>query len=559
MVPIQIPQDLMIDVALNPSFIATFTLFIALLLVGTIGIGKLCKRFFNLPIIAGQILGGILLGPSFLNVTHWDIFRLPLSLMDRTSNQVFVFLSSDIFLLFICAISSAITVAYLLWVAGYETDIKDMMKVGVTATSAGFLGAIMPIAIIVGLAYVFSPYSSLVRPIGLGLIFSATSVSIPIAMLVAQQKMHLRTSKATLGAAIIDDILAVLFLSLFMVALQTGFLGKAITLPGVRTASLGESLGRMVIAFVVLFIVGYKVLPKISQWLQKVQYAHLVAPFALCAMLFYFSFAELFGGLAGITGAYFAGLFHRNGDERHRAERTLSPFINAVLLPLFLGSIGLQVNLRLLSLVEWSWVFGLLIIAIFSKMIGTYMAIGLSNLSGRRDNNKKWTSLEGYIFGASMVARGEVGLVVATILRGTQLISDSFYVISVVVIVLTTIATPIMLSIGFYLQEQRKAEPKEEHEDEAFVGNFSIIGNRQMFDVIAWLLEHTYHIGTAVSMSEGHRILDLEGKKVRIVLAPERGIYIKGDKSEIEQILVLISDSLRDELSRMPRQVDSVQ
>ena len=273
-------------------------------------------------------------------------------------------------------------------------------------------------------------------------------------------------------------------------------------------------------------------------------------------MLFYFSFAELFGGLAGITGAYFAGLFHRKGDGRHRAERTLSPFINAILLPLFLGSIGLQVNLQILTLVEWLWVVGLLLIAIFSKLIGTYMAIGLSNLSGRR-GNKKWSLLEGYIFGASMVARGEVGLVVATILRGTQLIPDSFYVISVVVIVLTTIATPIMLSIGFSMQEQRKAEPKEAHDDEAFLGNFAVIGNSQMFNIIASLLEHAYHIGTAVSMSEGHRILDLEGKKVRIVLTPERGIYIKGEKGEIEQILTLVSDSLRDELSRMPRQVDA--
>ncbi|HBR70895.1 TPA: hypothetical protein DIC20_02230 [Candidatus Dependentiae bacterium] len=556
MAPIQIPQDLMIDVALNPTFIATFTLFIALLLVGTIGIGKLCKRFFNLPIIAGQILGGIVLGPSLLDISHWNIFKLPLALMDHASQQVFVFLSADIFLLFVCAISSAITVAYLLWVAGYETDIKDMMKVGVTATSAGFLGAIMPIIMIVSLAYVFFPSLSLVMPIGLGLIFSATSVSIPVAMLVAQQKMHLRTSKATLGAAIIDDILAVLFLSLFMVALQTGLLGKAISLPGVHTASLGVSLGKMVIAFVVLFVVGYKLLPKISEWLQKAQYAHLIAPFALCMMLFYFSFAELFGGLAGITGAYFAGLFHRKGDGRHRAERTLSPFINAILLPLFLGSIGLQVNLQILTLVEWLWVVGLLLIAIFSKLIGTYMAIGLSNLSGRR-GNKKWSLLEGYIFGASMVARGEVGLVVATILRGTQLIPDSFYVISVVVIVLTTIATPIMLSIGFSMQEQRKAEPKEAHDDEAFLGNFAVIGNSQMFNIIASLLEHAYHIGTAVSMSEGHRILDLEGKKVRIVLTPERGIYIKGEKGEIEQILTLVSDSLRDELSRMPRQVDA--
>ena len=101
MIPIQIPQDLMIDVALNPSFIATFTLFVALLLIGTIGIGKLCKRFFKLPVIAGQIIGGILLGPSLLDISHWNVFKMPLELVDHTSKQVFVFLASDIFLLFV--------------------------------------------------------------------------------------------------------------------------------------------------------------------------------------------------------------------------------------------------------------------------------------------------------------------------------------------------------------------------------------------------------------------------------------------------------------------------
>jgi len=555
MIPIQIPQDLMIDVALNPSFIATFTLFVALLLIGTIGIGKLCKRFFKLPVIAGQIIGGILLGPSLLDISHWNVFKMPLELVDHTSKQVFVFLASDIFLLFVLILSSALTVSYLLWVAGYETDIKDMIKVGVTATSAGIFGALVPIAMIVSVVCLVAGMSGLTSAIGLGLVFAATSVSIPVAMLVAQHKMHLRTSKATLGAAIIDDIFAVLLLSFFMIALQTGLLGKTITLSGVYTASLGASMGRMVVAFVVLFVVGYVLMPKISMWLQKRQYAHLVAPLAFCFMLFYFSFAELFGGLAGITGAYFAGLFHRRGDERHRAERTLSPFVNAILLPLFLGSIGLQVNLKILNLYEWGWVLGLLVIAIFSKMIGTFMATGLSNFSGRR-GSKKWSWLEGYIFGSSMVARGEVGLVVATILRGTQIISDSLYVISVVVIVLTTIATPIMLSIGFALQDRRENDPREAHEDEAFLGNFSVIGNRQMFNIIAWLLEHQYHIGTTVHMSEGHRILDLEGKRVRVVLYPERGIGIKGNKRDIEEILALVHSSLNDELLHVPFQVN---
>ena len=552
MSPISIPQDLMIDVALNPHFIATFTLFIAVILVGTIGIGKIFKHFFRLPVIAGQIIGGVVLGPSLLDITHWKVFKMPLELVDNASGQIFIFFSSDIFLLFVIVLSSAITVAYLLWVAGYETDIRDMIKVGITATSAGVFGAIIPIGMIGALSYCITGGDSLVSALGLGLIFAATSVSIPVAMLVAQHKMHLRTSKATLGAAIIDDIFAIILLSLFMLAVQSGMFGKAVEMH-THVAGIGESLGRMLIAFVVLFVVGSIVLPKISKWLHNAKYTHLIAPFAFVAMLFYFSFAELFGGLAGITGAYFAGLFHRKGDERHRAERSLSPFVNAVLLPLFLGSIGLQINIGLLGFSDWGWAIVFLIVAIISKLLGTYLATTLSNMSGRR-GIKRWSSLEGYIFGSSMVARGEVGLVIATILRGTQIVSDSMYIIAVVVIVLTTIATPIMLSIGFAIKDRGERDLKEALERVSVLGFFDTIGTKQMFDIIVSLLERDFH-GTSVHISEGQRILDVEDKKVRVVLSSDQGICVKGDKKSVDQILLIIREGLKQELERVSQQL----
>ncbi len=552
MSPISIPQDLMIDVALNPHFIATFTLFVAVILVGTIGIGKLFKHFFRLPVIAGQIIGGVILGPSLLNITHWSVFKMPLELVDNASGQIFIFFSSDIFLLFVIVLSSAITVAYLLWVAGYETDIKDMIKVGVTATGAGIFGALIPIGTIGALSYCIVGGDSLVSALGLGLIFAATSVSVPVAMLVAQHKMHLRTSKATLGAAIVDDIFAIILLSLFMLAVQSGMFGKAVEMH-THIAGVGESLGRMLIAFVALFVIGFIVLPKISKWLHNAKYTHLIAPFAFAMMLFYFSFAELFGGLAGITGAYFAGLFHRKGDERHRAERSLSPFINAVLLPLFLGSIGLQINVGLLSFYDWGWVIVFLFFAIISKLLGTYLAIALSNMSGRR-GIKRWSGLEGYIFGSSMVARGEVGLVIATILRGTQIVSDSMYIVAVVVIVLTTIATPIMLSIGFFIKDRDERESKEALEEVSVLGFFDTIGTKQMFDIIVSLLERDFH-GTSVHISEGQRILDVEDKRVRVVLSSDQGICVKGDKNSVEQILLIIREGLKQELERVSQQL----
>jgi len=117
------------------------------------------------------------------------------------------------------------------------------------------------------------------------------------------------------------------------------------------------------------------------------------------------------------------------GDTGCKAEKVLSPFVNAILLPLFLGSIGLQIDVSLLGRHEWGVVVLLLIIAICSKLIGCCLATMLS----------RWSWLETYLFGSAMVTRGEVGLVIATILYGSQLILPQQYIIAVVVIVLITI------------------------------------------------------------------------------------------------------------------------
>ena len=150
---IVIPDGLLTDAGLDAHFIAQFALFIAVLLVGTIVIGKLCKFLFKLPIIAGQIVGGIILGPSLLNIRQLPLFTQSAVFVDMASGHAYSFVSSDFFLFFVLVVSASITVGYLLWAAGYETNLKSLAKVGVVAVNAGVLGAVVPIVIIAGLAY----------------------------------------------------------------------------------------------------------------------------------------------------------------------------------------------------------------------------------------------------------------------------------------------------------------------------------------------------------------------------------------------------------------------
>ncbi len=481
---IELPQGLLSS-ALDPTFVAKFTLFLAVLLLWTVGFGKVCKLLFHMPMIAGQIIGGIVLGPSLINLAGWRFFAAPTYFIDYIKGQTFAIAASDLFLFFILLLSAALTVSYLLWIAGHETDLKDIAHTGLTAMTAGILGAVLPIVMTMGAMY-WSGWS-LIETAALGLAFSATSVSIPVAMLFAYNKMHLKSSKATLGAAIIDDIFAVILLSLFFITVQSGCLG---IVPGLEIPShcdnVSHALVWLIFAFAVMFMVGYWMIPPILIWFRKHHYSYLIAPFANGMMFIYFAFAEIVGGLAGITGAYFAGLFQRRGDKRHQAEKVFSPYVSAILLPLFLGSIGMQIDVSILNIYEWAIVLLLLVVAIVSKLLACWTATFLSNWFGGRDTHK-WSLLEGYIFGSSMVARGEVGLVVATILQGAHVISLHQYVMTVVVIILTTIATPIMLALGFHWLDISPGKKRDEFT--LNIGRFKVVGTKQMFNIIMGRIE----------------------------------------------------------------------
>ncbi|HLJ30874.1 MAG TPA: cation:proton antiporter [Candidatus Babeliales bacterium] len=547
-----IPEGLLVTAGLSPAFVAQFALFIAIVLMWTIAWGKFFKKVIGLPVIAGRIIAGILLGPSLVDIAHFSLFAQPLLLIDRISGQLYSLASYDLMLFALLLISAALTVSYLLWIAGHETDVQDIYSIGMVAVTAGIFGAVLPIVMIAApLYYWASGEWNIIQAIGMGLIFAATSVSIPVAMLFAYNKMHLKSSKAALGAAVADDIFAVVLLSIFSLSVQAGLLGNG---EGALLEDHGSSplvsLGYIIFAFIIMSVVGYYCVRPFIEWLKKSHLSHLIAPAANGIMLVYFAFAEIIGGLAGITGAYFAGLFHRMGDHRHGAEKVIAPFVNAFLLPLFLGSIGLQLDVRLLDGYDWVLVIFLLAMAIISKLLGCWLATALSNYFAGKDSYR-WTALDTYLFGSSMVARGEVGLVVTTILFGSGIILPSHYAIAIVVIVLTTVATPIMLAQGF----ERLALIAKDQSFVLNIGLFPFIGTTQMFHIILGSLEKNDIHPIVVQISDGSTVANVEAANVKIVLNADNGIIFEGDKDKIEDILRLAKDNITDDLVSFGRHV----
>ena len=548
--PLTIPAGLLIYAGLSPEFIAKFSLFVAILLIWVIACGKILKHFFHLPTIAGRIIGGILLGPSLINIAQVPFFSEPFTMIEYTTGQVYSLVSSDLMIFFILLLSSSLTVSYLMWIAGHETDLADILSVGLTAVCAGVFGALLPIIMVAGVLYYgVSAQWSLLQSISMGLIFSATSVSIPVAMLFEYNKMHLKSSKAALGAAVIDDIVAVIIVSFFFLSLQSGMFGivKGLVIHD-HGATFGMAIFSMVSVFVSMIGIGYFIIPPFIRLLKVRRLSHLIAPIANGIMLLYFAFAELIGGLAGITGAYFAGLFHRMGDRRHTAAKVISPFVNAILLPLFLGSIGLYVDMRVLTLFDWGVVVLILFFAIISKLVSCWMATALSNIA-RRKGAHRWSKTETFLFGSSMVARGEVGLVIATILYGSRLILTQQYVTAVVVVVLTTVAAPIMLAFGFARLRMRPIAEKQMFA--LNIGLFPVVGTTQMFHIIVGQVMASGLYRTSVRMSEGRRVVNVEGQNVKIILCPEEGILFKGDRENIDEMLSLVKQLVIQDVDRL--------
>ena len=520
---IVIPDGLISSAAFNTIFMAKAALFIACLLGGVVIIGMVLNRVLKFPTIAGHIIGGIILGPSLLNIASYSLFNAPLTLMS-SSDVAYTIGSSDLILFFISMVSSLVTVSSLLWMAGHETDLVQLKKVGVIAVFAGILGALVPIA--TSMLLLLPMGTSVAQMMAMGLIFSATSVSIPVAMLIGYKKMQTRFARATLGAAVVDDIIAVTLLSFFFILFPAaGAMHHAYC--------ISSALGWMAFGSLLIVGLGWYVLPSIIKWSERNDDS-LLATVAYGIMMIYFALSELVAGLAGITGAYFAGLFYRKSDSQHRAYAIMAPFVQSILLPLFLGSIGLTLNVGLLGAKQWLLVVILFIGAVLSKLVACCITTLVSNQF--MNKNEQWSLQESYLFGSSMVARGEVGLVVATLVASAGFICPEWYSIAVVVIVLTTIATPLLLAFGFS-REKRKTQYEY----------VLALGGTLAQDDIEHIVSHLGKSGLKAQLMEigGKQSIILVDREIAIELDGVNA-HIIGESESVNGILPLLDKTIQE-------------
>ncbi|TCP67089.1 cation:proton antiporter [Baia soyae] len=314
---------------------------------------------------------------------------------------------------------SEIGVILLMFIAGLETDIKSLNQNRNSSFAVAVGGIIFPLlgGYFAGLGFGLSHSHAFF----LGLLLSATSVSISAQTLKELGQLKSRESTTILGAAVLDDILVVVALAVMMSLLTTG------------DVSLGMVFLKKLIFFVSVGLVGWKVVPwmmrKFSSW--RVSESIVSTALVIC---FFFSYLAESLGVAAIIGAFAAGIAISQTPFKQSVEQKIEPIAYAFFVPVFFVSIGLSVSFDGVGSQLW-FIIVLTIIATITKLFGAGLGARITGFNNR-------SSLG---IGAGMVSRGEVALIIAAIGLESQLLKQEYFTAIVTVVILTTLITPPLL------------------------------------------------------------------------------------------------------------------
>lgn len=391
----------------------SYLLDLALILLSTKVFGLLTRRV-RLPQVVGALLAGLILGPACLGILHQTDFIYQVS---------------------------EIGVIVLMFCAGLETDIDELKRTGKASFVIALLGVLVPLAGGFAVSAYFNrpgmlestaSTSLMLQNVFIGVILTATSVSISVETLKEMGKLNTKAGNAILGAAIIDDILGIVALTL-------------ITSLADSSVNVLLVLGKIVAFFVFVGVGGYVIHILFRRWVKGYERdlrRFVILSFVICLVFSYC--AEEFFGVADITGAFFAGLIITKTTRTNYIERRFSTLSYLLLSPVFFANIGLQVVLPEMSTMIIVFAVALVIVAVLTKVVGCGLGAKLC----------KYSNQDCMRIGTGMISRGEVALIVASKGNAVGLMSANLLGPVVIVVVITTIIAPVFLKMTFSEKEK---------------------------------------------------------------------------------------------------------
>ncbi|MBC2577049.1 cation:proton antiporter [Peptostreptococcus russellii] len=390
----------------------TYLLSIAIILLSTKIFGGLTEKI-HLPHVVGALVAGVIIGPSMLGIVDNTTF------LDEVAQ---------------------IGVIILMFMAGLDTDLGEIKRKGASYLLIAVMGVIIPL---VGgfLSYMWFFHinpgveQDLLKALFVGVVLTATSVSITIEALRELGQVNSRIGNAILGAAIVDDVLGIIVLTII-----TSFKDANISISAV--------LLRMALYFVCMFIFG--VITTIgAKYLDFKRDKRRITVYVL-ALVFIISYvSEIYVGIADITGAYLIGVIFSRFSVRNEIVKKVNVLSYLFFSPIFFASIGLKTKFDNFSSQTFAFAVILIVVAILTKVIGAGVGAKIC----------KFTNHEALNIGIGMVSRGEVALIVAQKGYNLGLIDADLFSPIILMVVVTTIFTPIILKKTL---EEKEGDAEEE-------------------------------------------------------------------------------------------------
>lgn len=380
----------------------TYLLLIAIILISTKLFGIISEKV-HMPQVVGALLAGIILGPSGFGVLE----------------------SSDFFVK-----AAEIGVIMLMFTAGIDTDMEELKHTGLQACVVAVMGVFVPL-LMCGSWYFFffrmdfTAYNVL-KSAFVGSVFAATSVSITVETLNEMGKIKSRTGTTLLSAALIDDIIGIVVLSV-LTGLSSG------------EGNVALVVAKIAVFFVFALLVGV-VFNKVFQYISKKHWhSRRVAIWAL-AFCFIMSYcAETFFGVADITGAFFAGLILCNiAKSRQFIAKKVTVASYIIFAPIFFASVGMKTDLKTMNMQLLVFAVVLVVFAVISKILGCGLGAKVCKMTGHQS----------LVVGIGMVARSEVALMVAQKGINAGMIDPSILPAIVLTVIVSALATPVLLKLA---------------------------------------------------------------------------------------------------------------
>ncbi len=366
------------------------------LLMAKIG-GELAERV-GIPSIMGELMGGIVLGPSLLKWVPQDPVM------------------TDV---------SQIGIIFLMFLAGLDTDTKEMKKAGTVAFLAAIGGVIVPffLAFLLGTIYGWNSVDSLF----LGATLTATSVGISVRTLMDLHKMHTKVGMTILGAAVIDDVIGILVFTM------VGAVGLHKETSLLAYAKLG---GVISLFFIISLAGGFWVSGKLSRLMQRLRTPEVPLTVSIIFVFFMALVAERVQ-VAGITGAFVAGFVMSKIPQKREVLNKMSPLAYGFFIPLFFVNIGANTNVYDITMV------GLAVLVIVVAFVGKIIGCGVTAYAGGFSGKNSMR------IGVGMIPRMEVALIIASMGLTAGVMSPFVYSLTVAMVLVTTLATPPLLKAVF--------------------------------------------------------------------------------------------------------------